>query len=75
MGHFRKFDFADHADETLDERTEANRQTASLAGLAIALFLVVAGLFIFRELHAEAVLEDCLMSGQRSCGVIVSTVM
>lgn len=30
----------------------ANRQTASLGGLAISLLLVVIGVFLMRELHA-----------------------
>jgi hypothetical protein len=63
----RKFEFAK---ESAEDRADANRQTASLAGLAIALFLVVAGLFVFRALHARAVMEDCFMSGQRVCADI-----
>ncbi len=69
MGLIRKFDFRG---ETAEDRADANRQTASLAGLAVALFLVVAGLYIFRTLHAKAVLEDCLMSGQRSCETVIT---
>jgi predicted metal-binding membrane protein len=68
MAIIRKFDFGK---ETAEDRADANRQTASLAGLAIALFLVVVGLYIFRTLHTKAILEDCLMSGQRSCSEII----
>jgi hypothetical protein len=67
MSLIRKFDFSAPDEETPDDRADANRQTASLAGLAVALLLVVAGLYIIRVLHAEAALEDCLMSGQRGC--------
>jgi hypothetical protein len=38
----------------------------------VALFLVVVGLYIVHALHAEAVMEDCLMSGQRGCVVITN---
>ena len=37
-----------------DEET-ANRQTASLGGVAITLLLLVLGLFLVRELHAKGV--------------------
>ncbi len=66
MSQVRKLWFASD-DESETDRREANRQTASLGGLAIALLLVVVGLYLVRHLHAEAVLEDCLMSGQSNC--------
>jgi hypothetical protein len=50
-----------------DDQMEANRQTASLAGLAFALFLVVVGLFLIHTLHSKAVIEDCLLSGRTNC--------
>lgn len=58
-------------DDIEEERKAADRQTASLGGLAIALFLVVVGLFLVRHLHATSALEDCLLSGRASCVVIV----
>jgi hypothetical protein len=58
-------------DDTEEERKAAHRQTASLGGLAIALFLVVIGLFLVRHLHAKSVLEDCLLSGRANCVMIV----
>jgi hypothetical protein len=58
-------------DEIEEERKAADRQTASLGGLAIALFLVVVGLFLVRHLHATSVLEDCLLSGRANCVIIV----
>ena len=48
-------------------RQSGDRQTASLAGLAVALLLVVIGLFLVRELHATAVAEDCLLTGRSNC--------
>ncbi len=49
----------------------ANRQTASLAGVAITLLLLVIGLFLVRELHAKVAVEDCLMSGRSNCDWLV----
>ncbi|HUN38735.1 MAG TPA: hypothetical protein VMU81_00445 [Acetobacteraceae bacterium] len=50
---------------------EANRQTASLAGIAITLLLLVIGLFLIRELHTKAQIEDCLMAGRANCDILV----
>jgi hypothetical protein len=55
-----------------DDEEGANRQTASLAGLAVALFLVVVGLFLVRELQAKTAVEDCLLSGRRNCDAVVA---
>lgn len=49
------------------EQREANRVTASLAGLAMALLLVVVGLFLIQQLRSKAQIEDCLMSGRSNC--------
>jgi hypothetical protein len=49
----------------------ANRQTASLAGVAVTLVLVVVGLFLVRELHAKSAIEDCLMAGRMQCDWLV----
>jgi uncharacterized membrane protein len=58
----------------VDEDEEAaNRQTASLGGVAITLLLLVLGLFLVRELHAKGVVEDCLMSGRINCDSLVTT--
>ncbi len=61
-----------HWSEWEDEQTGADRQTASLAGLAVALLLVVIGLFLVRVLHAECAIEDCMMAGRSNCDVMVS---
>jgi hypothetical protein len=57
-------------DEVEDEEA-ADRQTESLAGVAITLLLLVLGLFLVRELHAKAVIEDCLMSGRSNCDIVI----
>jgi hypothetical protein len=54
-----------------DEHTQANRVTGSLAGLAFALLLVVAGLVVVQHLASKARLEDCLLSGRLNCDVMV----
>ena len=49
----------------------ANRQTASLAGVAITLLLLVAVLFLVHELQAKVAIEDCLMAGRVHCDWLV----
>ncbi len=56
-----------------DDFESANRQTASLAGLAVALLLVVVGLFLIHELHQKTRIEDCLLAGRTNCDAIVAT--
>lgn len=56
-----------------DEAAEEDRLTASLAGLAVALMLVVAGLFLIQHLRDKARIEDCLMSGRFNCDSVVSS--
>ena len=51
-----------------ESRQEAeDRLTASLAGLAMALALVVLGLFLADHLRTQARLEDCLLAGRTNC--------
>jgi hypothetical protein len=59
-------------DEPIDDEKQADRQTASLAGLVIALALIVVGLFLVQRLHTESQLEDCLLSGRTNCAQLVS---
>jgi hypothetical protein len=54
-----------------DDQEGADRQTASLAGLAVALLLVVISLWLVRELHWKTVVEDCLLSGRINCDAVV----
>ena len=49
---------------------EDDRVTRSLAGLAIVLALVVAGLLLVRELRATSTLQDCVMQGRSNCAPI-----
>ena len=50
------------------ERAEDDRRfTASLAGLAVALFLVCIGLYVVEGLAAQSKLEDCVLQGRTDC--------
>ena len=51
---------------------EAERQTASLAGLAVTLALVAACLFLIHHLAASSRIEDCLMAGRFDCNRLVA---
>jgi hypothetical protein len=53
-----------------DDQEGADRQTASLAGLAFALLLVVIGLVLVHTLRSKAIVEDCLMSGRTNCETV-----
>jgi hypothetical protein len=65
MFRVQRFVFTDDDDEGAD------RQTASLAGLAFALFLVVIGLFLVQALRHKTAVEDCILSGRSNCDLIV----
>jgi hypothetical protein len=47
-------------------------QRRALAGLAIAVVLLVAGLWLAHQLTAASKMQDCLMSGRTNCNVIES---
>ena len=48
-------------------QTDADRQTAGLAGFAFVLLLLIAGLFLFQSLYRKSRIEDCLMAGRLDC--------
>lgn len=53
------------------EEAGANRQTASLAGLALTLLLVVLALGLTHALQRKAAIEDCLLTGRTNCVVLL----
>lgn len=55
-----------------EEQDAADRQTASLAGLAVALCVVVLSLFVLRQLAASSAVEDCQMSGRVNCDLVLA---
>ncbi len=50
-----------------NRRVEDDRFTAALAGLAMALFLAVIGLYLIQALSVESKLEDCVLQGRMNC--------
>ncbi len=55
-----------------DDQAEENRLTLSLAGLAVALTLVMLGLSLFTQLRDKARVEDCLLAGRLNCDAVLS---
>jgi hypothetical protein len=62
----------DHVLDDIEDQAAADRQTASLAGVAITLLLLVAGLFLVHVLHNKAMIEDCLLSGRSNCDAVLN---
>ncbi len=50
-----------------DSEDDDRRFTNSLAGLAVALFLIWIGLYVTEELAAQGKLEDCVLQGRADC--------
>jgi hypothetical protein len=57
-----------------DPGDEADRQTASLAALAVILLLLVLGLGLLHVLQSKSATEDCLMAGYRNCDATTGVV-
>jgi hypothetical protein len=54
----------------MDEPEPKENRTPAIAGLAIAVVLLVVGWWLARELTAASKMQDCLMSGRTNCNVI-----
>jgi hypothetical protein len=54
-----------------EDKDDIDRQTASLAAVAVILLLLVCGLFLVQTLRNKAAIEDCLMAGGRNCDVLI----
>jgi len=52
------------------EPEQDGSQRRALAGLAIAVVLLLAGLWLAHELTAASKMQDCLMTGRTNCNVI-----
>lgn len=50
---------------------DAERQTASLAGLAVTLLVLVVCMFLLKQLQRTAVIENCLMAGRNNCDILI----
>jgi hypothetical protein len=53
-----------------DPEPKGGNRNGAIAGLAIAVVLLVVGLWLSRELTASSKMQDCLMSGRTNCAVI-----
>ncbi len=51
--------------------SQSERQTASLAALAVTLLLVVIGLYLIEALRLQASMQDCVLSGRSGCAVLI----
>jgi hypothetical protein len=54
----------------MDKPEPRENRRPALAGLAIVVVLLVAGLWLAHELTAASKMQDCLMSGRSNCNVI-----
>jgi len=51
---------------------DANRQTVSLAGLAVTLAVLVVCLFLFKQLSRASAVDDCLLAGRNNCDLLLT---
>jgi flagellar biogenesis protein FliO len=58
-------------DEDNEARNDRDRLKRSFAGLAVALLLVVAGLYLVARLHKQNEIEVCLEAGHHNCDALV----
>jgi hypothetical protein len=54
----------------MDDPEQGGNRNAAVAGLAIAVVLLVIGIWLAHELTAASKMQDCLMSGRTNCAVI-----
>lgn len=57
-------------DPKSDRDREPDNRNGAIAGLVIAIVLLVVGVWLARDLSAASKLQDCLMSGRSNCAVI-----
>jgi len=53
-----------------DDEDDDNRRTRALVGLAIAIALIVVGLFLVQYFRHENAVEDCLMQHRTNCDAL-----
>jgi hypothetical protein len=54
----------------MNEPDQGGNRRPAIAGLAIAVVLLVVGLWLAHELTAASKMQDCLMSGRTNCNII-----
>jgi hypothetical protein len=52
------------------EKDGSGSRAPAIAGLAIAVVLLVVGIWLAHELTAASKMQDCLMSGRTNCNTI-----
>ena len=57
-------------DSEMNEPEPRDNRKPAIAGLAIAVLLLVVGWWLARELTAASKMQDCLMSGRTNCNQI-----
>jgi hypothetical protein len=62
----------DDPKEKGESQQQGESRAPAIAGLAIAVVLLVAGLWLAHELTAASKMQDCLMSGRTNCNVIAT---
>ena len=50
---------------------DRNRQTMSLAGLAVTLLVLVVCVWLTKQLQVKSAIENCLMAGRSNCDILV----
>jgi hypothetical protein len=58
-------------DEDNQDKDDRDRLKRSFAGLAVALVLVVAGIYLVARLHKQNEIEVCLEAGHHNCDALV----
>ena len=57
--------------EDNEENNDRGRLRRSFAGLAVALLLAVAGIYLMARLHKQNEIEVCLEAGHHNCDALV----
>ena len=65
MAKIYRLVFNDHDAE------DRNRQTMSLAGLAVTLLVLVVCVWLTKQLQVKSAIENCLMAGRSNCDILV----
>jgi hypothetical protein len=55
---------------TNSEHEPGDNRRGAIAGLVIAIILLVVGVWLARDLTAASKMQDCVMSGRTNCNVI-----
>ena len=54
----------------MTEPEQGGNRRGAIVGLAIAVILLVVGLWLAHKLTATSKMQDCLMSGRTNCNII-----